>query len=225
MPNVPPPELICVSADAGLEPASFRSEVTHSHATGAVTNARLGKSVRGFISVSLKTGDGADSNCTPLRVPRRIRTLRHWHILPVMQGNGRFSRRESFYRRSIRVLHHSLLQAFAAFDRLSGFSRGTTRWLFSSGCEQKPGAADDAIPRRLHLVTELEDGSHCSFLCFRYSATGRLWISREKTEYFICICETHKLCRQSQLFVNLFNSIGRRLWLPIHTHNSGCRTG
>jgi hypothetical protein len=34
-------ELICVAADAGVEPATFRLEVSHSHATNTVTNCNL----------------------------------------------------------------------------------------------------------------------------------------------------------------------------------------
>jgi hypothetical protein len=104
--------------------------------------------------------------------------------MPATQGNGRLLRRVSrqdevsacFTTRYCRLFQLLIGCLDSAEEQRAG--------LFSSGCEQKPGAADDAIPRRLHLVTEIEDGSHSGFLCFRYSATGRFWISRGKSEIF-----------------------------------------
>jgi hypothetical protein len=67
-------------------------------------------------------------------------------------------------RRSIRVLHHSLLQAFGySLRSVVRVQQRNNAPLFASGCAQKPeirhrfGAAIIGVP---HRGIELEDGSH-----------------------------------------------------------------
>lgn len=56
-----------------------------------------------------------------------------------------------------------LVLAFQSLIRTQ--QRKTNALLFSRDCEQRPGRADEMISHWLHLVSELEDGSHYSFLC------------------------------------------------------------
>ena len=78
------------------------------------------------------------------------------------RGNGRYAA-VAVSRRSIRVLHHSLFAGLLfSFMQLglAWIQQRNNAPLFASDCEQRPGRASDAISRRLHLVSEMEDGIH-----------------------------------------------------------------
>ena len=106
--------------------------------------SRQGKVVRGFYRFPFRKRRGLEPHPVaglPMKYPR---TAPLAHACNARERS--LLRRGSCQDEVSAWLHHSLLQAFAAFDRLSGFSRGTTRLYLPAVASRSRESSTDPTP-------------------------------------------------------------------------------